>query len=127
EADEELGVRNVAARDAAGLLLVQALGELDPLLDVRAARVQRAHGARELAHLEEELHGERAERVSRPSAMRSQSGWRPKARPASIIVRRFSTNAPPPGMDPVYSAVRDPFNQRIGLAAAGGVGKERGP
>src|SRR5207245_11673386 len=31
EADEELGVRDVAARDAAGLLLVEALRELAPL------------------------------------------------------------------------------------------------
>src|SRR2546426_5986012 len=42
--------------------------------------------------------GPRAGGGSRPSAMRSQSGWRPKARPASIIARRSSTNAPPSGI-----------------------------
>src|SRR2546428_2712702 len=44
--------------------------------------------------------GPRAARGSRPSAMRRESGWRPKARPASIIARSSSTNAPPPGIGP---------------------------
>src|SRR5438477_587504 len=70
EADEELGMRDVAAGDAAGLLLVEALRELDPLPGVRTARMQRAHGARELAHLEEELHGERAEGGAREPSLR---------------------------------------------------------
>jgi hypothetical protein len=96
ETDEELGMRDVAARDATGLLLVQALRELDTLSGIGTARVQRAHGERKRAHLEEELHHERARaaRGSRPSAMRSQSGWRPNARPAAISARRSSTNAP---------------------------------
>src|SRR5262249_40479851 len=68
EADEELRVRYVAAGDAAGLLLVEALRQLDPLVDVGARGVQRAHGARELAHLEEELHGEGAEGRARELA-----------------------------------------------------------
>src|SRR5439155_1083975 len=42
--------------------------------------------------------GPRAAQGSCPSAMRGQSGWRPKARPASISARRSSTNAPPPGI-----------------------------
>src|SRR5262249_2062182 len=56
-----LGMRDVAAGDAAGLLLVEALGQLHALMDVGAGRVKRAHGTRELPHLEEELHGEGAE------------------------------------------------------------------
>ena len=48
-------MREIAARDPAGLFLVDALGELDPLVRIGAARVQPAHRARELAHLQEEL------------------------------------------------------------------------
>jgi len=79
------------------VLLVEALRELDALLRVRAARVERAHGARELPDLEKNCtaNGPRAERGTPPSAIRSQSGWRPKARPASIIARSSSTNARP--------------------------------
>src|SRR6266404_1002407 len=52
--------------------------------------------------------GPRAERGSRPSAIRSQSGWRPKARPASIIARRSSTKAPPPpGINPTSTPRRE--------------------
>jgi hypothetical protein len=65
ETDEELGMRDVAARDATGLLLVQALRELDTLSGIGTARVQRAHGERKRAHLEEELHHERAESGAR--------------------------------------------------------------
>src|SRR5437867_5639893 len=51
--------------------------------------------------------GPRAVRGSRPSAIRSQSGWRPKARPASIIARRSSTKAPPPGIGPTCTPRRE--------------------
>src|SRR5581483_3705697 len=64
EADEELRVRQVAPGQATGLLLVDALRELHPLLRKRTVRVHRAHGARELAHLQEELHGERLELIA---------------------------------------------------------------
>src|SRR2546430_4969829 len=62
---------DVAAGGAAGLLLVEALRELDPLPGVGTARMQRAHGARELARLEEELHGERAEGGAREPSLRN--------------------------------------------------------
>src|SRR6185369_4621795 len=68
-ADEELGMGDVAAGDASGLLLVEALGELHALVGERAARVERAHGTRELAHLEEELHRERPEALPREATL----------------------------------------------------------
>src|SRR5437867_5458843 len=49
--------------------------------------------------------GPRAERGSCPSAIQSQSGWRPKARRASIIARSSSTK--PPGID-------SPLLRRVG-------------
>jgi hypothetical protein len=55
---EQLRMREVAARDPPGLFLVDALGELDPLLGIGAARVEAAHRARELAHLQEEFERE---------------------------------------------------------------------
>src|SRR5439155_10004028 len=67
--DEELRVRDIAPGDAAGLLLVEALGELDALVKVGTARVERAHRPRKLAHLEKELHGERRERGAREPAL----------------------------------------------------------
>src|SRR5712664_2491305 len=88
EADEELGVRDVAARDAAGLLLEEALRELDPLPDGRTARVQRAHRARELADLEEELHGERAEGGAREPSLRDPEPERMAAEGAAGVDRR---------------------------------------
>src|SRR2546428_1602729 len=88
EADEELGVRDVAARDASGLLLVEALRELDPLPDVRTARVERAHRARELAHLEEELHGEGAEGGAREPSLRNAEPERMAAEGAARVDHR---------------------------------------
>ena len=41
EQDEQLGVRQIAARNASGLLFVKALGKLDALRGVGTARVQR--------------------------------------------------------------------------------------
>jgi hypothetical protein len=55
EADEELGMREIAARDAPGLLLVEALGQQHAFDRVRTPGMQRAHGPRELPDLEEEL------------------------------------------------------------------------
>src|SRR5439155_10098125 len=76
EADEELGVRDVRARDAARLLLVEALGELDPLVDVGTGGVERAHGARKFPDLEEELHGEGTEsRPRKPAAQDVEPEW----------------------------------------------------
>src|SRR5207245_339800 len=83
-----LGVRDVAARDAPGLLLVEALRELDPLAEVRTARVERAHGARELADLEEELHGERAESGAREPSLRDPEPERMAAEGATGVDHR---------------------------------------
>jgi cytochrome P450 len=58
EADEELRVGLVAAGQPPRLLLVDALRELHALRGKRTVGVHRAHGARELAHLQEELDGE---------------------------------------------------------------------
>src|SRR5438552_18404323 len=60
---------DVASGDPARLLLVEALRELDPLARIRADRVQRAHRARELADLKEELHREGAKRRAREPSL----------------------------------------------------------
>src|SRR5207244_9439457 len=100
EADEELGVRDIAAGDAAGLLLVEALRELDPLPDVRTARVERAHRAPELADLKEELHGERAEGGAQEPALRDPEPQRMAAEGAAGVDHRPPTpderGVPPP-------------------------------
>ena len=54
-------MREVAAGQASGLFLVDALRELDALLREGAVRVHAADCARELAHLQEELDGEELE------------------------------------------------------------------
>src|SRR5207244_10892032 len=84
---------NVAAGDATGLLLVETLRELDPLPGVRTARMQRAHGARELAHLEEELHGERAEGGAREPSLRGEAQeWMAAEGAALVDVRSMDLN-----------------------------------
>src|SRR5262245_50291128 len=52
-------MRLVAAGDPAGLLLIDALRQLHALVGKRTVGVHGAHRAGELAHLEEELNGER--------------------------------------------------------------------
>src|SRR5438876_11155510 len=84
-------MRDVAAGDAAGLLLVEALREPDPLPGVGTARMQRAHGARELAHLEEELHGERAEGGAREPSLREAAPERMAAEGAARVDHRPQT------------------------------------
>src|SRR5262249_23173350 len=58
EAEEDLGMGLVAAGDPPGLLLVDALRERHALFGERTVGVHRAHGAGELAYLQEELDGE---------------------------------------------------------------------
>src|SRR5262249_40539319 len=58
EANEDLRVGLVAARQPSRLLLVDALRELHALLWKRTVGVHRAHAAWKLTHLQEELDGE---------------------------------------------------------------------
>src|SRR5262245_8052860 len=88
EADEELRVGLVAAREPPRLLLVDALGELDPLLRERTVGVHRAHGAGELAHLEEELDGEEPELLAAQLAVGDREPERVAAEgPAGLDAR----------------------------------------
>lgn len=79
EAEEELGVRLVAAGDPPGLLPVHALRELAALVGERAVGVHRAHRARELAHPEREWDGEPLELRARELAVREREPERMSA------------------------------------------------
>src|SRR5262249_37298 len=77
----------IAARDPAGLLLVDALGELDPLLGVGTARVQPADRARKLAHLQEELDRELLEAGAVDAALGDPMPERMTAEAAARLAR----------------------------------------
>src|ERR1700685_2964579 len=66
--DEQFRMR-CAAGNPAGLLFVQALRELHPLLRVDASRMQRAQRPREFAHLQKELSREAAQSRLRDIAL----------------------------------------------------------